>query len=76
MPDDPILNELHAVRERLLHEAGGTLHGLVELLRQQELESGRKIVHDVRSGVVLGSAESSADNVAQFPTGTVAPPSN
>ena len=38
---DPILDELHATRERLLAEAGGTLAGLVARLQREESESGR-----------------------------------
>lgn len=40
---DPILDELHATRERLLLDAGGTLAGLVARLKQEESESGRRL---------------------------------
>jgi hypothetical protein len=40
----PILDELHAVRERLLAESGGTLSGLVARLRAEQAKSGREIL--------------------------------
>lgn len=41
--NDPILDDLHATRERLLAESGGTLAGLVSRLQKEQTESGRKI---------------------------------
>lgn len=38
---DPILDDLHATRERLLAESGGTLAGLVSRLQKEQAESGR-----------------------------------
>ena len=40
---DPILEDLHATREQLLAESGGTLAGLVKRLQQEQSESGRRI---------------------------------
>ena len=40
---NPILDDLHATRERLLAESGGTLAGLVSRLQKEQSESGRKI---------------------------------
>ncbi len=42
MTTNPILDELHKTRERLLAEAGGTLEGLVAKLQREEQYSGRK----------------------------------
>jgi hypothetical protein len=39
----PILDELHAVREQLLADAGGTLAGLVARIRENQKSSGRTI---------------------------------
>ncbi len=39
--NDPILDELHATRERLLAESGGTLATLVARLQREESTSGR-----------------------------------
>lgn len=44
MSKNPILDELHKTRERLLAEAGGTLEGLVAKLQQDERTSRREIV--------------------------------
>lgn len=41
MTKNPILDELHAVRERLLAEAGGTLDALVDRLQAEEQQSDR-----------------------------------
>ncbi len=40
--NDPILEELHVTRERLLVESGGTLAGLVSRLQKEQSESGRQ----------------------------------
>lgn len=39
MTNNPILDELHAVREKLLAESGGTLAGLVNRLQREQKES-------------------------------------
>jgi hypothetical protein len=39
MNKNPILDELHAVREQLLADAGGTLDALVDRLQAEEQES-------------------------------------
>ena len=41
MTKNPILDELHAIRERLLAEAGGTLDALVDRLQAEEKQSDR-----------------------------------
>lgn len=38
---NPILEELHAIRERLLADAGGTLDALVNRLQAEEEQSDR-----------------------------------
>lgn len=40
---NPILDELHATRAKLLKEAGGDLHRYVEEARQRALASARPI---------------------------------
>jgi hypothetical protein len=44
MTQNPILDELRAVREKMLADAGGTLDGLVAMIQQRERESDRKFV--------------------------------
>ena len=41
--NQPILDELHAVREQLLADAGGTLAGLVARIQADQKASGREI---------------------------------
>jgi hypothetical protein len=43
-----ILDELHAVREQLLTESGGTLAGLVARLQADQESSGRSIIRSER----------------------------
>jgi len=43
MTCNPILDEIHATREKLLAEHGGDLHAYVEAARKRALESGRTI---------------------------------
>lgn len=44
-----ILDELHAIREQLLAESGGTLEGLVARLQKEQKESGRVILETGRT---------------------------
>lgn len=44
MTQNPILDELHAIRERLLADAGGDLHRLLAGVREREAASGRLLV--------------------------------
>jgi hypothetical protein len=44
-----ILDELHAIREQLLAESGGTLEGLVARLQKEQRESGRIIMKSRRT---------------------------
>ncbi|QDV12819.1 hypothetical protein CA51_27050 [Rosistilla oblonga] len=41
MTKNPILDELHATRERLLEESGGTVTGLLDRLRAEQAGSRR-----------------------------------
>ena len=41
MTQNPILDELHATRERLLAESGGTVSGLLARLRAEQAASDR-----------------------------------
>jgi len=41
MTNSPIIDELHAVREKLLADAGGTLDDLVDRLQAEEQNSER-----------------------------------
>ena len=54
---DPILEDLHATRERMLAESGGTLEGLVLRLQKEQSESGRLLWEPRRTLQGLDSAE-------------------
>ena len=43
MSTNPILDELHVTRSKLLAEAGGDLHRYVEEAKERALRSGRPI---------------------------------
>ena len=43
----PILDELHSIREQLLADSGGTLEGLVSRLQKEQEASGR-IIRETR----------------------------
>jgi len=49
MKSQPILDELHSIREQLLAESGGTLAGLVARLQKEQKESGRIILKTRRT---------------------------
>ena len=58
MTKNPILDELHAVRERLLANAGGTLDALVDRLQAEEQESDRPRFKPRRTNQCTGAAKS------------------
>jgi hypothetical protein len=58
MSKNPILDELHAVRERLLADAGGTLDALVDRLQAEEQQSDRPRFKPRRTIRCTGAAKS------------------
>lgn len=70
MTDQPILDELHLIRERLLAESGGTLAGLVARLRKEQQESGRIIRKNPTNKVLHGSSGGTTTLHNQPTTGT------
>ena len=67
MTKDPILDELHETRRRLLAEAGGTLDGLVVGLQKRQRESGRKILKTRRTKDCTEAADSAVADGASSP---------
>ena len=57
MMQNPILDELHAVRERLLADAGGTLDALVDRLQAEEQRSDRPRFKPRRAIRCTGAAQ-------------------
>lgn len=58
MTKNPILDELHAVREQLLANAGGTLDALVDHLKAAEQASDRPRFKPRRTIRCTGAAKS------------------
>ena len=58
MPRNEILDELHAIRDRMLADAGGDLHKFLAGVREREAVSGR----------LLGQEGESRAGVAPDPT--------
>lgn len=48
--DDPILDEVHAARQKLLADAGGDLHRYIEEARERTKASGRVIAERTPRG--------------------------
>jgi len=70
MTKNPILDELHAIRERLLEDAGGTLDALVDRLQAEEHSSHRprfKPRRTIRSTGAAKSGETAVENQSSPP---------
>jgi hypothetical protein len=70
MTKNPILDELHAVREALLADAGGTLDALVDRLQAKEQQSNRprfKPRRTIRSAGAANSGELAVDKQSSPP---------
>lgn len=70
MTKNPILEELRAVRERLLVEAGGTLDALVDRLQAEEEHSDRPRFEPrrtIRSTGAAKAGESTVKNHSSLP---------
>ena len=67
MTKNPILDELRAVREKLLADAGGTLDGLVDRLQAEERESDRPRFKSRRTKDCTGVADSAVDDGESSP---------
>lgn len=60
MSNNPIIDELHATRQKLLEESGGTLAGLVARLQVEQKASGRSILPVVRPNGCTGAVKAGA----------------
>jgi hypothetical protein len=47
MIDDPIVEEIHKIREKLLEKCGGSLDKLMDRLQAREEEDRSRVVRDV-----------------------------
>lgn len=64
--NDPILDELHAVREQMLADAGGTLTGLVAKLQADQAKSGRVVLKTADNKTLQRSGEASVLDVGNL----------
>lgn len=67
MSTNPILNELHATREKLLAAAGGDLHRYLAEARQRAVSSGRPIAEPTQRTNCGMRAAKSGESPAQTP---------
>ena len=70
MTRNSILDELHAVREQLLADSGGTLDALVDRLQAEELKSDRPRFKPRRTNRCTGAAKSgelTVENISSPP---------
>ena len=63
-----ILDELHAVRDQLLAESGGTLAGLVARLQEEQTLSGRTILKTRRTHRYTGATNAGVSTVESQPS--------
>lgn len=69
MKSNPILDELHAVREKLLADAGGDLHRYIQEANQRASESGREILDPKKLREARNKAEKAVPVLPlEFPT--------
>ncbi|MGR3273518.1 hypothetical protein ACSYAD_00275 [Acaryochloris marina NIES-2412] len=59
---NPILDELHAVREQMLVDVGGTLSGLVAKIQADQVKSGRVILKTVDDSALQRSRDIELSN--------------
>jgi hypothetical protein len=57
---DPVVEEIHKIREKMLAEVGGDTAKLMAKIRENQATSGRVIVGDVRRRVVVPVVAESA----------------
>lgn len=53
----PILDEIHKVREQMLADAGGTLAGLIAKMQAEQAKSGRKIYKSRKADTIVSHPE-------------------
>jgi hypothetical protein len=68
MTRNPILDELHQARKKLLEEAGGTLDALVDRLQAEEAQSDRPRFDSRQTTRASGLGEVAKDNQSLPPS--------
>lgn len=65
MTKNPILDDLHAVREQMLADAGGTLAGLVAKIQADQAASGRMLLKTAESHTLHQNGGEHSNNAEQ-----------
>lgn len=63
MTTNPLLEELHAIREKLLADAGGTLDALVDRLQAEESKSDHPRFQSRKDCTVVDSSVDEGDSL-------------
>ena len=58
---DPVVDEIHKIREKMLAEVGGDTAKMMAKIRENQAAGGRVIVGAVRRRVVAATAVESTD---------------
>ena len=59
---DPVVDEIHKIREKMLADVGGDTAKLMANIRENQAASGRVIVGEVRRRVAVSTAVESTDH--------------
>ena len=59
---DPVVDEIHKIREKMLAEVGGDTAKLMAKNRENQATGGRVIVGEVRRRAVVATAVESTDH--------------
>ena len=59
---DPVVDEIHKIREKMLADVGGDTAKLMANIRENQAASGRVIVGEVRRRVAVSNAVESKDH--------------
>ena len=60
---DPVVDEIHKIREKMLAEVGGDTAKLMAKIRENQATGGRVIVGEVRRRVVVSTDAKTTDSV-------------
>ena len=53
---DPVVEEIHQIRQKLLAEVGGDIHVFMAKIRAEQAESGRVVLESTPSHAACGRA--------------------
>ncbi len=62
MWQDPIVEEIHAIRKHILTEHNNDIHELMDYYRKKQRESGRKIVSRIKQQTLETSSQTATNH--------------